>query len=206
MKKNRSPGRPPAHKVTQPTNELILQTATRLFLDHSYTEVSMDDVAIKCNVTKATVYYYFNTKATLYTEIMVQMMERIRGQIITILQEDKPLRSRLLKLATTYLKETISIDIDSIMRGTKNILSAAQMQAIQQAEAQMYQAIANEIEHAISKNKIRNVDPTFAAHAYMALLTIAPAKNAQEDTMISPSIEKTAEHIIDFYWSGIAKG
>ncbi|MBM7600900.1 AcrR family transcriptional regulator [Virgibacillus halotolerans] len=205
MKKNRSPGRPPSHKVTQPTNELILQTAAQLFLNHSYSEVSMDDVAIECNITKATVYYYFNTKAVLYTETMIKMMERIRGHIMTILVEDKPLKSRLLKLAITYLTETISIDIDGIMRGTKNTLSESQTQAIRKEEDQMYQVIANVLEDAMKMGEVRKIDPIFAAHAYMSLLTIDTDRNTKEGTFISPPIEETAENIIDFFWRGISK-
>lgn len=197
MKKNRSPGRPPANRSAEPTNELILNTATQLFLDHSYSEVSMDDVAQACNVTKATVYYYFKTKAALYTETMIKMMERIRSYIMNILQEDMPLRSRLLKVATIYLTETVNIDIDGIMRGTKNALSPPQMQAIQTAEEQMYQVIANVLEDAMTKGEIRKLDPTFAAKIYISLLTM--------ESYHLPTIEKTAENIIDFYWRGIAR-
>jgi AcrR family transcriptional regulator len=203
MKKNRTLGRPPAHKMTQPTNELIIQTATRLFLDHSYAEVSMDDVAMKCNITKATVYYYFNTKAALYTETMVQMMKRIRAHITTILQEDKPLQSRLLKLATIYLTETISIDIDGIMRGTKHALSASQTSAIREEEDQMYDVIAHVLEDAMTKGEIRKVNPAFASRAYMSLLTIDMDQHTADKSI--QSIEEKVKNIIDFFWNGISK-
>ena len=204
MRNNRTLGRPPSHKMAQPTNELILKTAAQLFLEKGYAKVSMDDIAKECNITKASVYYYFNTKAFLYTETMIQMMERIRNHILAILQENMPLKARLQKLATTYLTKTLNIDIDHIMRDTKNNLSETQIQAIQKTEKQMYQVIADQLEEAMKQGTIRRIEPTFAAHAFMSLLTIAPNQNLG-DPPVPQSIEETVENTIEFYWRGIAK-
>ena len=40
------------------------------------------EVAKVCGVTKATVYYYYSTKADLFTATMIQMMVRIREKYV----------------------------------------------------------------------------------------------------------------------------
>ncbi len=74
-------GRPKDSDIKQPTNELILQEALRLFLENGYLNVSIASVANKCDVTKASVYYYYASKAELFTEAMIMLMIRIRDQI-----------------------------------------------------------------------------------------------------------------------------
>ena len=83
--KRRSPGRPRRSEQTASTRDLVLKTAIQLFLDRGYAVVSIDDIARDCGVTKATVYYYFSSKTKLFTEAMIQMMNRIHDRIQIIL-------------------------------------------------------------------------------------------------------------------------
>lgn len=197
LRRHRSPGRPRSHDKDQPTHEIIIKAASRLFLENGYKEVSIDDVANSCGVTKATVYYYYATKAELFTETMIQMMERIRKRILSMLQEDVPLRDKLLKVANAHLKATIDIDLDGIMRGTKNSLSEKKVLKMQKAEDQMYQSIEMAFKNAIENKEIVEIDPTFATHSYIALLKIGTRAGIFRTT------EEAAERIVSFFWNGL---
>lgn len=201
-KHNRSPGRPRSSELETPTKEMILKAAARLFLDNGYQHVSVDDVAKLCDVTKATVYYYYASKAELFTETMVQMMERIREKMHTMLQESLPLHSRLLNVTEAHLKATVDFDMDGFMKGTKNTLSSEQIKRMNQAEKGMYQAIEEAFVDAMAKGEIREVNPTFAAQAYLALLKVGNYKT-DDNLSIFPTIEKTAEQINSFFWQGL---
>ncbi|ASK64237.1 TetR family transcriptional regulator [Virgibacillus phasianinus] len=181
---------------------MILKAASRLFLDNSYPNVSVDDVANYCNVTKATVYYYYASKAELFTETMVQMMERIREKMQVMLQENLPLRVRLLKVTKAHLQATVNIDLEGIMRGTKDTLSAEQMKRMQQAEMEMYQAIEDAFVEAMDAGEIAKVNPVFATQAYLALLKVGNHKTA-DNQGIFPTVDETAEQIIHLFWHGI---
>src|SRR5699024_9655733 len=56
------------------TKDTIVKLARRMYLDKGYPAVSIDDVPQACSVNKATVYYYYRTKADLFTDAMVQLM------------------------------------------------------------------------------------------------------------------------------------
>ncbi|MDL4842984.1 TetR/AcrR family transcriptional regulator [Aquibacillus rhizosphaerae] len=201
-KKSRSLGRPRASELKQPTNELILSMATQLFLTNGYQEVSVDDVAKKCNITKATVYYYYESKAELFTETIVQMMFRIREHMQTMLLEDSPLRDRLLKVAVAHLKATVDLDLDGFMRETKNVLSSEQIKKMQEAEENMYRAIEKAFEAAIENGEITKINPTFAAHSYVSLLKVGNYRDAENNAIFS-SIEETADQIVRLFWNGL---
>ncbi|WP_053220282.1 TetR/AcrR family transcriptional regulator [Virgibacillus senegalensis] len=194
-------GRPRANDRKQPTTDIILKEAIELFLAHGYQEVSVDDVAKAANVTKATVYYYFPSKAALFTETIVQLMSRIHGQIQEILQKNTPLRERLLEIAEAHLTATVDIDLDGFMRETKNTLSEEQTKSMQKAEERLYKAIEQAITEAINKGE-SNIHPTFAAHAYVALLRVGNYRD-QHGNGIFPTTTETAEQIVDFFWDGL---
>lgn len=201
-KRNRSPGRPRSSEIEQPTEENILKAASRLFLDNSYQNVSVDDVAEKCNVTKATIYYYFDSKAELFTETMVQMMNRIREKMYSMLQEDLPLYDRLLNVTVAHLKATVNIDMDRFMREAKNTLTTDQIKKMHQAEDGMYQAMENAFVDAMAEGQIREINPAFIAQAYLSLLKVGNYKTADIHS-IFPTTEKTAEQIVRLFWRGI---
>ncbi|MFZ3577945.1 TetR/AcrR family transcriptional regulator [Virgibacillus sp. DJP39] len=201
-KHNRTLGRPRSKDLEQPTNEIILQAASRLFLENSYQNVSVDDVARMCNVTKATVYYYYDSKSELFTETMVKMMDRIREKMHAMLQEESPLRQRLLNITKAHLKATVDVDIEGFMKGSKNALSSEQLKRMQQAEEDMYKAIEQAFVDAIAKKQIPEINPSFAAQAYLALLKVGNHRT-KDDQPIFTTTEETAEKIIDFFWNGL---
>ena len=95
--KQRTLGRPRQNKNTKSTKETILEVATRLFLTQNYQVVSMEEVAKVCGVTKATVYYYYSTKADLFTATMIEMMVRIRENMSQILYKQN-FRRKIIRL------------------------------------------------------------------------------------------------------------
>lgn len=201
----RSLGRPRESEKDRPTNQVILEAASRLFLNNGYTEVSIDDVARACNVTKATVYYYYENKAVLFTETIVQMINRISSHTATMMKEDIPLRSRLFNVTKAHLKATVDIDIDSFMRGTKNVLSANQIHQIRDAEENLYKVIEGALIAAMNRGEIDKVNPHFAAHAYVSLLKVGNYRDAEHQPIFS-TVEESAEEIVNFFWRGVSQG
>ncbi|MFD2924932.1 TetR/AcrR family transcriptional regulator [Halobacillus naozhouensis] len=201
---NRSPGRPPHYKDKQPTDELILFNASQLFLENSYQDVSMDDVAKACNVTKASVYYYYKTKSELYTETMIRLMYRIQNMTLQLLNEDKPFRTRLLNVAEAYLKVSVDLDTERFIHNAKNMLSKEQLTAIQKAEEAMYTSMEEFFQEATDQGIISPINPAFAVHGYISLLNTGNYKNADKQTIFS-SPQEAAKQIVDFFWKGLTK-
>ncbi|MGH0432560.1 TetR/AcrR family transcriptional regulator [Bacillus hominis] len=197
-------GRPRQNTNTISTKNKIINTATKLFLSKGYQIVSMDDVAKQCDVTKATVYYYYATKAELFTDTMVQMMARIRENMYTILSTNKPLKERLLDVAKIHLTATMDINIKSFMRDAKISLSDNHLRQMQHAEDKMYEILAQTIEKSIQEGEIPKNHSLLSAHAFVALLYVGDYKDVDQKPLI-PDIEDLAQQIVNFYWNGLSK-
>ena len=153
--KQRTLGRPRQNKNTKSTKETILEVATRLFLTQNYQVVSMEEVAKVCGVTKATVYYYYSTKADLFTATMIEMMVRIRENMSQILSTNKTLEERLLDFAKVYLHATMDIDMKNFMKDAKLSLSEEQLKQLKNAEDNMYEVLEKALDNAMHIGEIR---------------------------------------------------
>ncbi|MRR79486.1 TetR/AcrR family transcriptional regulator, partial [Bacillus anthracis] len=168
----------------------------------NYQVVSMDEVAKVCGVTKATVYYYFSTKADLFTATMIQMMIRIRENMSQILSTNNTLEERLLNFAKVYLHATMDIDMKNFMKDAKLSLSEEQLKELKKAEDSMYEVLEKALDKAMQLGEIQKGNPKFAAHAFVSLLSIGNFKD-ENDNPIIISIDELAQEIVSFYWNGL---
>lgn len=203
MKKtSRTLGRPRQKDNKKPTKEVVLATATQLFIKQGYKNVSMDDVASACNVTKATIYYYFPTKGDLYESALIGMMERIRLHIERILTVEKPFQERLGQLAEVHLSATVDIDMRNFMREATINLSDAQLEKVHAAENAMYETIEHALQIEMEKGTIIQGNAKFYAHTFMALLTVGYFKDGEGNGLFQ-NYKEAAEEITNYFWSSI---
>ncbi|MCJ7842802.1 TetR/AcrR family transcriptional regulator [Lederbergia sp. NSJ-179] len=191
-------GRPKKVANELTTNDKILFLATELFLDKGYTNVSMDDVAKYCNVTRATVYYYYKTKNDLFTEAMVQLMVRIKQQIIRILSTEEPLRFRLFKLAKAHIEATVDMDINAFMKEAKIALSLEQLRLMEISENEMYFALEQALQAEMNKGNIPKSNARLQSISFVALLTAGKKLEYEQD------LEGLVNEILDLFWYGIS--
>lgn len=202
---NRSPGRPKASDIDQPKQTLILQTATNLFLNHGYSKVSVDDIARACDITKATLYYYFPSKAALFTESMVAMMLRIKENVVRYLMADKPLKERLYDVALSHYKATTTFDMEGFMREIKMDLAKEYLQKIKAVEDEMYESIGEAIQKDSQEGHVKEINPMFAAHSFSSLLNVGHYQLKSGERLFKTP-ETAAHTIVNFFWDGLTAG
>mgnify|MGYP005795758209 CR=1 FL=1 len=192
-------GRPRKSTNELSTKDTILQIATFLFLEKGYPLISMDDVAQRADVTKATVYYHYKTKDDLFTDAVVKLMERITGGINKIFSTDEPFKVQLHKLGVAHLRATSGMDVNLFMKEARHSLSAEHEAQLKEAEDKMYQAIEDRIQQSIDENEIPPCNTHLAALLFMSMLLTG--KNHEKSFN---SLDDLVEQTIEFFWNGIA--
>ncbi|WP_274650826.1 TetR/AcrR family transcriptional regulator [Paenibacillus humicola] len=201
----RSIGRPKMTDGAKPTKELLMQSAIGLFLKYGFQKVSMDDVAKEASMTKATVYYYFESKSELFKESMVALMARVRERIMALLSSDKPLQVRLFDVAIAHLEATTSFDLEGFMRESRASLTAEQVREMVTAEETMYACIEQAFAEAMEKGEIPEINAAFAAHSYIALVKVGNVKRPDGTSFFSGA-EEAARTIVHVFWTGFFGG
>jgi TetR/AcrR family transcriptional repressor of mexJK operon len=83
--------------------DAIAATATALFSELSFEEVTMELVAARAGVSKVTVYGHFGDKETLFETVMVAVSDRIMSEAAWTRGDDLPLSQRLTEIGIAFL-------------------------------------------------------------------------------------------------------
>ena len=65
----------PRNKYPEVTEKAILDTAKRLFLEHGYEHVTLQDIAEACGLTRGAIYHHFHGKE--------EMLDAVTKQYVT---------------------------------------------------------------------------------------------------------------------------
>lgn len=87
--------------------ELLIDVASRLFMDHGYDGVSMQQIATAANMTKGSPYYHFESKEDLFLKAFQHHVIRITEGFLLTMREAGSLRDQLVQ-AFEYMLSTIN--------------------------------------------------------------------------------------------------
>lgn len=192
-------GRPKRDLNELSTKDTIIQIATILFLEKGYPLISMDDVAQRADVTKATVYYYYKTKDDLFTDAVVKLMQRITAGMDKIFSQDQPLKDKLYALATAHLRATAGMDVNLFMKEARHSLSDEHEKQLKDAEDQMYRTLEKGMQASMDKGEIPQSNAYLASLLYMSMLLIGKTHEKSFD-----SLDNIVTPTIEFFWNGLA--
>lgn len=200
MKPNtpRTPGRPKRQDQDMPVQEVVLFTASKLFMEFGYEAVSLQQIAKACGVTKASIYYYFDGKPQLFTASVSAVLDRARTSTSQILVQPLPLRERLIKVSEAKLARSHG-DFETILREARSSLSQKQLDEITSKEEMIHDCLAEHLIKAMDAGEIRRTDPLLTAHAFSAVLMLG----IREITKGTPA-DKLARDIVDLFWDGLS--
>jgi AcrR family transcriptional regulator len=95
-----------AHTLEPPTGrkiEQVIEAAKRLFLDRGFAATSMDAIAKRAAVSKATLYAYFPSKRILFGSLIETECQSM-NQELPLLSLDKGLETVLRSFARQYVR------------------------------------------------------------------------------------------------------
>lgn len=167
----KKPGRPKITTENNITREQILKTAAHLFMAYGYEKVSMEQVAEASDVTKASVYYYFKNKATLFTVSVSSMFQRITKQTEKLLQNSKGLKHRLYEVTLDHLKRP-HIDFETLLQEATSSLTEGHIHEIREAEKAIHEALENVFKQAANNGEIVVASPRLLAHTFSTVTMI----------------------------------
>lgn len=195
----RPPGRPPKKTDSDPqTEETLLSTAAGLFMEKGYEQVSLEQIALVCRVTKATIYYYFPNKSELFTRSVVQILSHAAHVTEELLAGPGTLAERLVRVAAGHLAVNRS-DFTTILKEAEKHLSPDQVQEIRRAEGNIHSVMAASFEQAAASKELKALPPLLLSHAFSAILMLGNRPAVQENYA---STLETARAIVGLFLEG----
>ncbi|MDQ0173769.1 TetR/AcrR family transcriptional regulator [Paenibacillus tundrae] len=198
QRNSRSPGRPKAGSDQASTQSKILMTASKLFMEHGYEPISLQQIASQCQVTKASIYYHFSSKPELFTTAITRMMAMAMQQTARRLDEPGSLRQRLENVAEVKM-EQFHIDTETMMREAETYLNEEQLAQIRGAEIQIYEVLAVHFQREMDHGYLRPANSMLLAHAFTSLLMLA---NREDVRNMHANIAELAQQLVALFLNG----
>jgi AcrR family transcriptional regulator len=81
----------------------ILKAARRLFFEKGFKTVTVESIARKAELSKGSIYLYFNSKEEIYTQILLTDIERFHEHFTDLLKNPTSASDALIRFAKIYV-------------------------------------------------------------------------------------------------------
>ncbi len=144
----------------------ILDQAWTLFQSKGYRGVSMDEVCRRCQITKPTLYYYFQDKETLFLQTVLYQLRGYRS----ILEQNEPLAERLTRFAQALL-DNFRVDLSAMLRDMNHIGDKHYRRLIKEAhQTELIEPITALMRAGIRRGELRQGDDALYAWTFFGLV------------------------------------
>ena len=183
-------------------NEMIIERAKRLFTQHGFHKTSIMDIADALNLTKSSIYHYFNSKDELFKEVIRNEGRELFSRLRNITNNIGSVEQQLKKTVTTYLKEWLSFPL------LKDLFTHSHQRRVNVA-AELRQEIFEDevslIEEIFSKGQSEGcfsiARPKILAQTVIAAIHGIEISSELQDTQITP--EEYVEEFVQVLLRGI---
>jgi AcrR family transcriptional regulator len=181
----------------------ILETAAKLICVKGFAGTGIQEIAEACDLTKAGLYHYIQSKENLLLEIMSYGMdlfeEQVLSQVIEIadpLERLKTCMAKNIRLVTRGWSKEITIILHE--HATLHGPAAKQINA---RKKRYVRFLEDSFQEAVDKGLIRKVNPKIAAFSFLGMV-LWIYKWFQPDGKLTD--DEVAEGMIDLLFKGLA--
>ena len=157
-------------KKDQSTEERILASAKKIFVEKGMAGARMQDIADDAGINKAMLHYYFRSKEKLFEVIFKEAAARLFPTIANILNSDLPLFDKIRRFTNDYLEIVIENPfLPLFVLNEINKRPQAFGKKIFGHNRPPIHILAEQIEQEIRKKTIKPVNP---AHLVMNMMSM----------------------------------
>lgn len=193
-------------KKTVETQELILETAKRIFAQKGFAGARMQEIADEAGINKALLHYYYRSKEKLFEQVFNDAFERIVRPLVAFLADDSELFSKIRNICTLYHK--VLLEYPFIPNFVINEINIDPDRLIKLFETEGIvlgmEKFINQIEEAIAEGKIRLISPRELLLNILSMCIFPFASKPLTDQVLFPEedinaiLEQRANNVADF--------
>ena len=185
-------------RPTDGLRDRILGVAERVFTEHDFHEVRMDDVAHACGVAKGTLYLYFPGKRELYLAVLFEGMERLRDALDLVAKAPGRPLDRLHRMVASLLEHLAR-------RRPLLVLLLRREQQLEPREARQWlrrrerlsRVVQSAIRRAIAAGELRPIDARVGEEMLLGVVRGFAFERGE-----SPAPRRDAERVMDLFLRG----
>lgn len=177
----------------------ILEHAAKLFDRKGYEKASLDEIAAKLKLSKASLYHYVKSKEEILYLIQLQAIEEIKAGLTEVIGADITPLEKLRRALKRYIEVITRKTVIGALKQQELILPANWRSSIIKGRDELESIMHDLIKEGVSKNMLKTDDTK------MALLTVLGTLNWTV-RWYSPKGRLTPDEIGDFVSGFILRG
>lgn len=83
--------------------KIIIEAARKRFARYGFSKVTMDEIALDVDMGKASLYYYFPTKESIFTQVIKEEQNELANELESIIHENISCSEKLIKYVNVRL-------------------------------------------------------------------------------------------------------
>lgn len=196
------------------TEARILEAARQVFRQKGYVGARMEEIAVKAQINKSMLHYYFRSKERLFEVVFNADVGHMAPRVIELLVADRPLLEKIPAFVEAYLN--LILEHPYIPGFIINELARNEGELLQKVKASapgidFLSGFFRQVEDEIREGRIRPVDPrhlliTMTSACVFPFLARPMIKMALhlDDDGFQAFVEERKTHITEFILSGLA--
>lgn len=195
---------------TDAKRQAIVSTAWAVFRESGFERATMSEVSERLGGSKATLYGYFKSKEELFEAALEQAVRDNAEESFRQLEAEGDLRTRLLRVARTYLRTRLAADMAAVDRAMILAAERSDLGARLRRSAiePHWRRLAEAFEREMAAGHLRTADPRLAAQHFRGLIEAdLLERTLYGDTTITPAeIEQALTAGVDAFLRAYAPG
>lgn len=151
--------------------EAVLRTAARLFNEKGFHATSLDEVADRLNVTKPTLYYYFESKDEILIGCVHAGLDMVRASIADVARGGGSALDKLQACMRAYASVVTQDFGQCVIRVGEDPLPPQSRQGLRQLKAQIDLEFRKLVEQGIAEGSVAPCDAKLAAFTLAGALS-----------------------------------
>jgi AcrR family transcriptional regulator len=178
-----------------------MEAASRVFAEHDYQAVTMDDIARRSGVGKGTLYRYFDSKEDLFITLMDEGLALLAERLEEEQKVEVPPAETLSRMIDTIVRSFCQhLPFFRILNGDKGRLILRKKQLFQERRRRMVTALGHVLERGMAAGVFRELDPKVAPSLLIGMVWGMVLNHSERATP-----EALAGVIVDVFFRGTLK-
>jgi TetR/AcrR family transcriptional regulator len=138
------------------TEQLIKDTAKRIFFSEGKLQATTQDIADAAGVNRTLLNYYFRSRDMLFEQVSAEAMAEMKTVIDSVFLEKIEFKAKLKKLITVFMDQAMQFPYREVY--LVNALNKADKTVPEEKKIRV-QAFLKEVNEEMEKGKIKKMDP-----------------------------------------------
>jgi AcrR family transcriptional regulator len=150
----------------------ILKAARRIFAEKGLHETTLDDIAVKAELAKGTIYGYFENKDDLFFSVLEEAIGNLENVVQKTCQSDLPPQEKMLNLVKTMLSlfEKNEDLMQLMTRNQPGQLMHKMQEKMQNHFKNLIKSVSGVLQEGIRQGLFGKIDTEKAAAAFFNLI------------------------------------